>query len=72
MRLPALPVFLGLELAASLAFMVTFAMTNVYYVTEVGMSPLQLVLCGTAMESPSSPVRCRRESSRTWSAAGSR
>jgi DHA3 family tetracycline resistance protein-like MFS transporter len=43
-------VYLGLELVASLAFMVTFTMTNVYYVTEVGMSPLQLVLCGTAME----------------------
>jgi DHA3 family tetracycline resistance protein-like MFS transporter len=49
-RLPALPVYLGLELVASLAFMVTFTVTNVYYVTEVGMSPLQLVLCGTAME----------------------
>jgi MFS transporter, DHA3 family, tetracycline resistance protein len=49
-RPPAVPVYLGLELAASLAFMVTFAMTNVYYVTELGMSPLQLVLCGTAME----------------------
>lgn len=49
-RAPALPVYLGLEAIASLAFMVTFTVTNVYYVTEVGMSPLQLVLCGTAME----------------------
>jgi MFS transporter, DHA3 family, tetracycline resistance protein len=49
-RLPAVPVFLGLEAVGSFAFVVTFTMTNLYYVTEVGMSPLQLVLCGTSME----------------------
>ena len=49
-RLPAVPVFLAIEGFGSLAFMLTFTVTNVYYVTEVGMSPLQLVLCGTAME----------------------
>jgi DHA3 family tetracycline resistance protein-like MFS transporter len=49
-RLPAVPVYLGLELVGSLAFMATFTVTNVYYVTAVGMSPLELVLCGTAME----------------------
>jgi MFS transporter, DHA3 family, tetracycline resistance protein len=49
-RLPAVPVFLGLEAIGSFAFVVTFTMTNLYYVTEVGMSPLELVLCGTAME----------------------
>jgi MFS transporter, DHA3 family, tetracycline resistance protein len=50
MRLPAVPVYLAVEAFGSAAFMVTFTITNVYYVTEVGMSPLQLVLCGTAME----------------------
>ena len=49
-RLPAVPVYLGLEFVGSLAFLLTFTVTNVYYVTEVGMSPLELVLCGTAME----------------------
>ena len=49
-RLPAMPVYLAIEAFGSLSFMLTFTLTNVYYVTEVGMSPLQLVLCGTAME----------------------
>lgn len=49
-RLPAVPVYLLVEGFGSLAFMLTFTLTNVYYVTEVGMTPLQLVLCGTAME----------------------
>jgi DHA3 family tetracycline resistance protein-like MFS transporter len=43
-------VYLAIEGFGSLASMVTFTVTNVYYVAEVGMSPLQLVLCGTAME----------------------
>lgn len=50
MRLPAVPVYLAIEAIGSAAFMATFTITNVYFVTEVGMSPLQLVLCGTAME----------------------
>ena len=45
-----MPVFLVSEGFGSAAFMLTFTLTNIYYVTEVGMSPLQLVLCGTAME----------------------
>ena len=49
-RLPAVPVFLGRSSSDRLAFMLTFTLTNIYYVTEVGMSPLELVLCGTAME----------------------
>jgi hypothetical protein len=35
-------VYLAIELVGSLAFMLTFTITAVYYVTEVGMSPLQL------------------------------
>jgi MFS family permease len=49
-RLSAVPVYLATEVVGSAAFMATFAVTNVYFVTEVGMSPLELVLCGTAME----------------------
>jgi MFS family permease len=49
-RLPAVGVFLALEGLASFASMLTFTVTNVYYVREIGMSPLLLVLCGTAME----------------------
>lgn len=49
-RLAPVPVFLALEGVASFATMLTFTVTNVYYVREIGMSPLLLVLCGTAME----------------------
>ncbi|MBM3677252.1 MAG: MFS transporter [Actinobacteria bacterium] len=49
-RLPAVPVFLAIEGFASFASMLTFTVTNLYYVTELGMTPLLLVLCGTAME----------------------
>lgn len=50
MRLPAVPVYVGLLFVESLASMLTFTVTNLYFVTELGMSPLALVLCGTAME----------------------
>ncbi|MGL6280264.1 MAG: MFS transporter, partial [Gaiella sp.] len=50
MRLPAIPVYVGLLFVESLASMLTFTVTNLYFVTELGMSPLALVLCGTAME----------------------
>ena len=49
-RLPAVPVYYAIELVGSFAALVTFTVTNVYYVREIGMTPLQLVLCGTAME----------------------
>jgi DHA3 family tetracycline resistance protein-like MFS transporter len=49
-RLPAVPVYVGLLFVDALAGMLTFTVTNLYYVTELGMSPLALVLCGTAME----------------------
>ncbi len=50
MRLPAIPVYVGLLFVESVASMLTFTVTNLYFVTELGMSPLALVLCGTAME----------------------
>jgi MFS transporter, DHA3 family, tetracycline resistance protein len=46
-RLPAATVFYGLEFALS---MPAFVVTAVYFVREVHMSPLQLVLTGTVME----------------------
>lgn len=51
MRRPgAFPVYLGLQAFGSLAGSLTFTVTAVYYVRELGMSPFLLVLCGTAME----------------------
>jgi len=38
------------EAAGSFLAMLAFTVTAVYFVTEVGMSPLQLVLVGTLME----------------------
>jgi DHA3 family tetracycline resistance protein-like MFS transporter len=46
-RLPATTVFYGLEFALS---MPAFVVAAVYFVREVQMSPLQLVLTGTVME----------------------
>src|SRR5215207_826051 len=42
--------YLTLELIWSVAGAVSFTVTAVYFVREVGLSPLQLVLVGTAME----------------------
>jgi DHA3 family tetracycline resistance protein-like MFS transporter len=42
--------FLFLEAALSLGHAVSFTVTGVYFVREVGLSPLQLVLVGTVME----------------------
>jgi MFS family permease len=49
-RLPATTVYYLSELWLSLAFAVTFTVSAVYFVQEVGMNPLELVLVGTAME----------------------
>ena len=46
----AYPVWLALNGAGSLFGSLVFTVAAVYYVTEVGMNPLQLVLLGTAME----------------------
>jgi MFS transporter, DHA3 family, tetracycline resistance protein len=49
-RLPATTVYYVGELWLSLAFAVAFTVSAVYFVQEVGMNPLELVLVGTAME----------------------
>jgi MFS transporter, DHA3 family, tetracycline resistance protein len=49
-RLPATTVYYAAELWLSFAFAVSFTVTGVYFVVEVGMNPLELVLTGTAME----------------------
>jgi len=49
-RLSARTIWYADEAAASFLGMLAFTVTAVYYVTEVGMSPLQLVLVGTLME----------------------
>jgi MFS family permease len=46
----AIAAYLALELIWSAAGAVSFTVTAVYFVTTVGLSPLQLVLVGTAME----------------------
>jgi MFS transporter, DHA3 family, tetracycline resistance protein len=49
-RLPAATLYYAAELWLSFAFAVAFTVSAVYFVTEVGMSPLELVLVGTVME----------------------
>ena len=49
-RISARATWYAYEAAASFLGMLAFTVTAVYYVTEVGMSPLQLVLVGTFME----------------------
>lgn len=49
-RLSARTVWYVYEAADSFLSMLVFTVTAVYYVTEAGMSPLQLVLVGTVME----------------------
>jgi DHA3 family tetracycline resistance protein-like MFS transporter len=49
-RLPAITVWYAYEAAASFLWALPFTVTAYYFVTEVGMSPLQLVLVGTVME----------------------
>jgi DHA3 family tetracycline resistance protein-like MFS transporter len=49
-RLPARTVWYAYEAGASFLWSLVFTVTAYYFVTEVGMSPLQLVLVGTVME----------------------
>ena len=49
-RLSARTLWYANEAAVSFLGMLAFTVTAVYYVTEVGMSPLELVLVGTVME----------------------
>ena len=49
-RLSATTVYYASELWISLAFAVSFTVSAVYFVRDVGMNPLQLVLVGTVME----------------------
>jgi MFS family permease len=49
-RLRAETLYYASELWISLAFAVTFTVSGVYFVQEVGLNPLELVLVGTVME----------------------
>ncbi len=49
-RLPATTVFYAGEFWLALAWDVTFTVSAVYFVREVGLNPFQLVLVGTVME----------------------
>jgi DHA3 family tetracycline resistance protein-like MFS transporter len=49
-RLPAATVYYASELWISLAFSTAFTVSAVYFVQDVGMNPLELVLVGTVME----------------------
>ena len=49
-RLPASTVWYAYEAVASFLWAMVFTVTAYYFVTEVGMSPLELVLVGTVME----------------------
>lgn len=49
-RLPATGVFYAASGWLAFAFAITFTVSAVYFVQEVGMNPLELVLVGTVME----------------------
>lgn len=49
-RLSAYTIWLVLHFFGSLSGALIFTVTAVYFVRDVGMNPLQLVLCGTVME----------------------
>lgn len=49
-KLPAYPVWLAMAAAGSFLHGSTFTVTAIYFVKDVGMGPLQLMLVGTAME----------------------
>jgi DHA3 family tetracycline resistance protein-like MFS transporter len=49
-RLPAPTLYYAAEAWLSFAFAVTFTVSAVYFVQDVGMNPLELVLVGTFME----------------------
>jgi MFS transporter, DHA3 family, tetracycline resistance protein len=49
-RLSATTVYLASELWLSFAWAISFTVTAVYFVAEVGLDPFQLVLVGTVME----------------------
>lgn len=49
-RLPATTVWYAYEAAATFLSTLVFTVAGVYYITEVGMGPLELVLVGTVME----------------------
>jgi len=49
-RLTATTVYLASELWLELAWKISFTVTAVYFVTEVGLNPFQLVLVGTVLE----------------------
>ncbi len=49
-KLGAYTIYLILAGASSLFFTVIFTIASVYRVTVAGLSPLQLVLVGTALE----------------------
>lgn len=49
-RLPAYPLYLALAGASSLFYTMVFTVASVYRVTTAGLSPLELVLIGTALE----------------------
>jgi DHA3 family tetracycline resistance protein-like MFS transporter len=49
-RLPATTLYYAAEAWLSFAFAITFTVSAVYFVDDVGMNPLELVLVGTFME----------------------
>lgn len=49
-RLPAYPLYLGLNAASWCFQLMAFPMLSVYYLTVVGMSPLQLAIVGAVLQ----------------------
>ena len=66
------PVYYLLGGGASFLLVLAFTLSQVYYVTVVGLSPLQLVSSAPSSRPPASCSRSRRESSRTSTPGDSR
>jgi hypothetical protein len=71
---PARPVPVYYLLGGAVAFFLVLAstLTQVYYLTVVDLSPLQMVLVGTVLEATAFLMEIRPASSRTSTAVGSR
>ena len=68
-RLDATPVYLIYSGATALFFTIIFTLNLVYQAQTVGLSPFQLVLVGTTLETAAFLLRSRPGSWRTLTAA---
>ena len=71
-RFSATPTWFAYEAVASFFWTLSFTVAAVFFVLELGLSPLELVLVGTAMELAVFVFEVRRGSSPTPTGASAR